>query len=70
VPGAAAPQPHQNEPPYEDHLRLALAEPLSRDVLFLPYRAENLHIVPVFGPGALTVSLRIGHIHVTVDDAT
>jgi hypothetical protein len=25
--------------------------------------------VPVFGPAALAVSPRIGHIHVTVDDA-
>ena len=33
------------------------------------YRAENLRIVPVFGPKALDVSPRIGHIHVTVDDA-
>jgi hypothetical protein len=33
------------------------------------YRAENLRIVPVFGPSALDVSPRIGHIHVTVDDA-
>src|SRR4030081_2587449 len=32
-------------------------------------RAENLRIVPVFGPNALDVSPRIGHIHVTVDDA-
>jgi hypothetical protein len=31
---------------------------------------ENLRIVPEFGPAALAVSRRIGHIHVTVDDAT
>jgi hypothetical protein len=36
----------------------------------IQYRAENLHIVPVFGPAALAVSPRIGHIHVTVDNAT
>ena len=28
-----------------------------------------MRIVPVFGPNALHVSPRIGHIHVTVDDA-
>jgi hypothetical protein len=39
-------------------------------VLFIQYRTEHLQIVPVFGPAALTVSPRIGHIHVTVDDAT
>jgi len=33
------------------------------------YRAENLRIEPVFGPAVLDVSPRIGHIHVTVDDA-
>ena len=33
------------------------------------YRAENLRIVPVFGEAALKVTPRIGHIHITVDDA-
>ena len=28
-----------------------------------------MHIAPVFGPGALAASPRVGHIHVTVDDA-
>ena len=32
------------------------------------YRVENLRIVPVFGPGALQVSPRVGHLHVIVDD--
>jgi hypothetical protein len=45
-----------------------LAEPLaSRGVVVISYCAENLRIAPVFGPGALTVSPRLGHIHVTVD---
>ena len=47
-----------------------LAEPLaSRGVVVIPYCAENMRITPVFGPGALTVSPRVGHIHVTVDNA-
>ena len=46
-----------------------LAQPLARGVVVIPYCAENLRIVPVFGPGALTVSPRVGHVHVTVDDA-
>ena len=47
-----------------------LAEPLaSRGVVVIPYCAENMRIAPVFGPGALTVSPRVGHIHVTVDEA-
>ena len=34
----------------------------------IQYRTENLHIVPVYGPAALAVSPRVGHLHVTVDD--
>ncbi|WP_442581755.1 DUF6130 family protein [Mesorhizobium sp. ASY16-5R] len=46
-----------------------LPEPLSRGAVFMQYRTENLRVVPVFGKGALDVSPRIGHIHITVDDA-
>src|SRR4029453_19676841 len=46
-----------------------LAEPLSRGVVFIQYRTENLQIVPVFGPKALDVTPRIGHLHVAVDCA-
>jgi hypothetical protein len=46
-----------------------LAAPLARGLVFIQYRTENLRIVPVFGPNALDVSPRIGHIHVVVDDA-
>lgn len=47
-----------------------LAEPLaSRGVAVIPYCARNMRIAPVFGPGALTVSPRVGHVHVTVDAA-
>ncbi|NEJ69137.1 hypothetical protein GR197_01080 [Rhizobium phaseoli] len=46
-----------------------LAEPLSRGLVFIQYRTENLRVVPVFGTGALDVSPRIGHVHITVDDA-
>lgn len=35
----------------------------------MQYRTENLRVVPVFGKSALDVSPRIGHIHITVDDA-
>ncbi len=45
-----------------------LAGPLSFGRVVIQYRAENLRIVPVFGPNALDVTPRIGHIHVTVDD--
>jgi hypothetical protein len=46
-----------------------LAGPLSEGMVFIQYRVENLRIVPVFGPKALEVTPRIGHIHVVVDDA-
>ena len=47
-----------------------LPEPLaSRGVAVIPYCAENMHIAPVFGSGALAVSPRVGHVHVTIDDA-
>ena len=48
-----------------------LAEPLaSRGVAIIQYCAQNLHLVPVFGPDALAVSPRVGHIHVRFDDAS
>ena len=69
VHGGAAVQSVQNGPPAKLIVDPPLAEPLSRGVLFVQYRAENLKIVPVFGPAALAVSPRVGHIHVTVDEA-
>ena len=48
-----------------------LAEPLaSRGVAIIQYCVQNLHLVPVFGPNALAVSPRVGHLHVTVDDSS
>ena len=45
-----------------------LAEPLAaRGVVIVQYCAEYMRIAPVFGPGALAVSPRVGHVHVTVD---
>ena len=57
------------QPPAKIIVDAPLAEPLSHGMVFIQYRAENLRIVPVFGPNALDVSPRIGHIHVIVDDA-
>lgn len=47
-----------------------LAEPLSRGVVFIHYRTENLLLVPVFGPKAVEVSPPIGHVHVALDGAS
>jgi hypothetical protein len=69
VRGAAPVEALQNEPPAKILIDAPVAEALSRGVLFIQYRTENLHIVPVFEPSALAVTPRIGHIHLAVDDA-
>jgi hypothetical protein len=59
------------EPPAKIFIDPPLAEPLaSRGVAIIQYCTQNLHLMPVFGPDALAVSPRVGHIHVTVDDAS
>ena len=58
----------ENEAPAKLIVDPPLAEPLSRGLVFIQYRTENLRVVPVFGKGALEVSPRVGHVHVTVDD--
>lgn len=57
------------QPPARIIVDPPLAEPLREGKVFIQYHAVNLRIVPVFGPKALEVSPRIGHIHVVVDDA-
>ena len=60
-----------SEPPAKVFIDSPLAEPLaSRGVVIIQYCAENLHLAPVFGPKAVTVSPRVGHIHVALDDAS
>jgi hypothetical protein len=60
----------ETEPAARLVVEAPLAEPLaSRGVAVIAYCAENMRITPVFGPGALAVSPRVGHIHVTVDEA-
>lgn len=58
------------EPPAKIFIDPPLAEPLaSRRVAVIHYCAQNLHLVPVFGPNALAVTPRVGHVHVRLDDA-
>lgn len=59
----------ENEPAARLIVDPPLAEQLSKGLVFIQYRTENLRVVPVFGTGALDVSPRIGHVHITVDDA-
>ncbi len=69
VRGAAAVEPLPTEPPAKIIVDPPLAEPLSHGRVVIQYCSQNLHIAPVFGPAALAVSPRVGHVHVNVDDA-
>jgi len=59
-----------SEPPAKIIIDPPLAGPLaSRGVAVIQYCAQNVHLVPVFGEGALAASPRVGHVHVRLDDA-
>ena len=58
-----------NEPPPKLIVDPPLAEALAQGRVFIQYRTEHLRVLPVFGHGALDVSPRIGHLHITVDGA-
>ncbi|MBV8125800.1 MAG: hypothetical protein JOY60_01220 [Burkholderiaceae bacterium] len=45
-----------------------LARGLAIGIVWIQYRVENVHVVPVFGAGAVNVSPRVGHLHVHMDD--
>jgi hypothetical protein len=59
----------ENEPPAKLIVDPPLPGPLAFGRVFIQYRTENLRILPVFGKSALDVSPRLGHLHITVDDA-
>ena len=58
----------ENEAPPKLVVDQPLPEGLAKGLFWAQYRVENVHIVPVFGEGALKVSPRVGHLHVSVDD--
>jgi hypothetical protein len=58
-----------NEAPPRLLVDSPLPEQLAKGLVVVRYRTENLRIMSVFGPGALDVSPRVGHLHITVDDA-
>jgi hypothetical protein len=60
----------QNEPPAVLIVDPPLPAPLALGRVFIQYRTEHLRVLPVFGQGALSVSPRVGHVHVTVDDTS
>ena len=58
----------QNEPPPKLIVDPPLTNLLAQGVVWIQWRVENVHIVPVFGKGALNVSPRVGHLHIHFDD--
>jgi hypothetical protein len=60
--------PLDNEPAPKLTVELPLPGPLARGVVYIPYRVENLRILPLGGSAARNVSPRVGHLHITVDD--
>jgi hypothetical protein len=58
----------ENEPPPKLIAEAPLPGALARGVAIITYRVENLRILPMVGAGALKVSPRVGHLHVTLDD--
>ena len=57
-----------NEPPAKLVVDPPLPDLLAQGVVWIQWRAENVHIGPVFGKSALDVSPRVGHLHIHVDD--
>ncbi len=57
-----------NEPAPKLIVAPPLPGPLARGAVLIPFRVENLRILPVLGAAARNVSPRVGHVHVTVDD--
>jgi hypothetical protein len=60
--------PIPNQPAPKLFVGEPVAEALARGVAVIPYRVENIRILPVLGEGGANVSPRVGHLHVTVDD--
>ena len=60
--------PVENEPAPKLLVEAPLPGPLAKGVAFIPYRVENLRILPVGGAPARDLSPRVGHLHITFDD--
>jgi hypothetical protein len=67
--GAPAVVPLAEQPAAKIVIDPPLPDQLAEGRVVIQYRTENLRVVPVFGAAGLAVSPRIGHLHVTVDDA-
>ena len=60
--------PIDDEPPPRLFVEPPLPGPLAQGFVYIPYRVENLRILPLGGAAARDVSPRVGHLHITVDD--
>jgi hypothetical protein len=60
--------PVEKEPAARLFVGAPLPGPLTKGVAYIPYRVENLRIMAIGGPAATSVSPRVGHLHITVDD--
>src|SRR5262245_27459120 len=58
----------KNEPPTKLSVLPPLPGPLAENVVFIPYRLENLRILPIGGAAARSISPRVGHLHVSLND--
>jgi hypothetical protein len=67
--GPAAVVPLAQEPPAKLVVDPPLPDELVNGVAIIQFRTENARILAVYGPAAVAVSPRVGHLHVTVDDA-
>jgi hypothetical protein len=63
-------KPIADQPPAKLFLDPPDPDLLAKGVALIRYRTENVQVAPVFGPAALAVSPRVGHLRVTVDDAS
>ena len=54
--------PIDNEPTPRLIVESPLPGPLAQGVVVIPYRVENLRILPLAGPAARNVSPRVGHL--------
>ena len=60
--------PLKSQPPANFVVDAPLPEQLKMGYVVIRYKAKNLRIMPVFGPDALKILPRIGHLHITIDD--
>jgi hypothetical protein len=58
----------KDEPPPKLIVDDPLPDGLPEGIVWIQYRTENCRILPVFGKEALTLSPRVGHLHVRVDE--